>query len=1586
LTQRAPAVAPEAVAVVGLAGRFPGARDVEAFWRNLEAGVDSISRPSDDELLAAGVEAEILERPDYVRAASYIEDVDAFDAGFFDVGAREAEVLDPQQRLLLECAWEALESAGHDPRSFDGRIGIYAGGRISDYFLYQILAHPEVIETVGRLQILFGNDKDYLTTFVAYKLGLTGPSIAVQTACSSALVSVHLACESLHNLETDMAIAGGVSVRLPDRAGYVYHEGGLLSPDGRCRSFDARAAGTVFGNGVGAVVLRRLNDALEDRDPIRAVLLGSAVNNDGDHKVGFAAPSEEGQSAVITEALEVAGVDPDQISYVEAHGSGTALGDPIELAALDRAFRRRTERRGFCALGSVKSNLGHLEAAAGVAGLIKTVLALEHRRIPPSLHFERPNPRADLEASPFFVNTESRPWDRPDGPRRAGVSSFGLGGTNAHVVVEEAPEPPPSGPSREWQLLPLSARSAGALEAATDRLAELLRRQDAPALADVAHTYQLGRRRFDHRRVVVCRDREDALRALDRRDPTRLLEAVEGRGERPVAFLLPGLGEHYPGMARGLYRHEPDFRAALDRCAELLRPRLEVELTELLFPETGEAGEEEADAGGVDLRRLLGRGEPAGDPAALRLRRPTLAHPAVFAVEYALAQLWISWGVQPRALLGYSLGEYAAACLAGVLSLPDALEVVVERARLVEALPSGVMLAVPLPEEELCRELGDHLDLAAVNGPGDCVVAGGEPAIAELERRLDGRGVVSRRLETDRAFHSRALRPIFRPLADRLRRIELAPPRIPYLSGVTGGWIEDRQAVDPEHWAEHSCATVRFGDGLVELLRDPEQLLLEVGPGQSLGVVARRHPGRDAGQPVLTSLRHRDYRGSDLAHLLTTLGHLWLAGVAVDWRGFARHEERRRVPAPTYPFERRRYWIEGRRGAAAADAPSAGAAAERATADRATAVHADPDRWLWAPVWRQAPAPATDGEPPGEWLILSDGGELAELLAARLTATGRRVVTAVAADGEPADGEPMRLRPGVRADYGALLDRLHAAGRFPEVVVHLWSLGPERDERTERERGFDSLLDLARAFGRHTPERPVELLVVAEGVADVTGEEPLVPGRGTLLGPVRVIPQEYPRLRCRLIDVAPGAGGRERLAERLIAEAPVAPGAPWLALRGRHRWQQDFAPLPPPPAEVGDGVRHRGVYLITGGLGGVGLELAEGLARAAAARLILLGRSPFPPRREWDAWTAEHGADDDTSRKIARLRHIEEAGAEVETASADVARREQLEPVIAAIAERHGGLDGVFHLAGLPGGGMIQLQTPDETAPVLAAKVEGTELLWRLVAALEPDFFVLFSSILSTLGGVGQVAYCAANGYLDLFAQARSRDAGTRFLAVGWDRWLEVGMAAGEGTEGGIPPRRGVELLLRLLGGATPPRLVASVRELPPLVRRALEEPAAGVEIAARELARRGLAASHPRPELRTPYAPPAGELEERLATLWQELLGVSRVGVHDNFFELGGDSVRGLQLVALARQRGLELTTGQLFEYPTVARLAAVLEGAAVADEASADKPVAGEEPADDAGEERLERSAQRFRVGSEELDQLADLYGDPGAEGDPG
>jgi acyl transferase domain-containing protein/acyl carrier protein len=1496
----------EPIAIVGMAGRFPGAADLRQHWDNLRAGVESITFFSDEELAAAGVDAALLRNPRYVRARGVLQDAELFDATFFGLSPREAEIMDPQHRVFLEAAWEALESAGYAPGSVALNAGVYAGASLNSYLIASLVANPEVMLAAGGYQAMLANDKDFLATRVSYKLNLCGPGVTIQTACSTSLVAVQMACQALLARQCDMALAGGVSINVPRVSGYLYEPGMILSPDGRCRAFDARAQGTVAGEGVGVVVLRRLRDALADGDHVHAVIRGAAINNDGSLKVGYTAPSVDGQAAVIVRAHAMAGVDPSTITYVEAHGTGTELGDPIEVAALTQAFRAATERREFCALGSVKTNIGHLDAAAGVAGLIKTVLALQHHALPPSLHFSAPNPRIDFAASPFRVNATLTEWTRAgDAPRRAGVSSFGIGGTNAHVVLEEAPPKAPADPSRPVQVFTLSAKSGEALDRAGATLADQLAEQSELAPADVAYTLHRGRATFPHRRIVVASSLDEAVRALRERDPRRVLSRVEAGKDRPVVFMFSGQGSQYVGMGRGLYESEPLFREIVDQCAAELAPTL-----------------------GVDLRSVLYPAPDGAEAARARLATTAITQPALFVVAYALARLYLEWGIRPQAMLGHSIGEYVAASLAGVISLADALALVAERGRLME-VPGGAMLAVPLAEAEVHALLPMSLSIAAVNGPALCAVSGPASDVAALEARLASRGVRAHPIHAASAFHSAMMEPILDAFRRAIGRVSLASPSMPYVSNVTGTWMTGEDARDPAYWVRHLRQTVRFWDGLQEIVRDQEPVLLEVGPGRTLASLAR--PASTATHPleILSSIRHPQDDLDDATVLQATVGRLWLAGVPIDWTGYHARERRRRVPLPTYPFERQRHWIMP------VTPPT-----ERPERVEPLTKRSDIARWFYAPSWRRA-APPRGGvvDPTATWLLFADDAGLAEVVARRLRRDGADVTTVVRGEKFTRLEEGgFTLGPDGRRDYDRLVAELTQGRPFPSRVLHLWSVAPETapDELAEvQARGFHSLVFLAQALAEASIREPITLGVVVNGLHDVTGDAVFRPERATVLGPALVIPQEYANVRCRVIDVPlPAAGApAERLADQLVAELDEPHETPVVAYRGQHRWIQSLEPAPLGAPTGAAALRRNGVYVITGGLGGLGLVIARHLADAASARLVLIGRSAPPPREQWTSWLEAHSEDDATSGRIRALQAIEAAGAEVLTVSADVADPAQLARALDEGRRRFGAIHGVVHAAGIAGGGIIQLKTPEIADRVLESKLQGTLALWDALGREDLDFLFLCSSITAVLGGPGQVDYCGANAFLDAFARSRgTAGPGPRVISVNWDAWQEVGMAVSTRVPAALAARRardlvdailpteGVEVFDRVLAGRLS-EVIVSTRDLPRLVaqaRRAAAEPTPERATGPSPTAPTGRAA------LPTPFVAPGTGLEQTIAEVWQELLGIEPIGREDDFFEAGGHSLLATQVMSRLYQKlGVDVPLRTLFEARTIAAFA---------------------------------------------------------------
>ena len=1482
-----PALPSHSIAIVGMAGRFPGAKSLEDFWRNIRDGVESLETFSDADLAAAGVDAAVAASAGYVRKGTVLADAELFDAGFFGLSPREAQILDPQQRIFLECAWEALEHAGYAADASQRAAAVYAGSGMNTYLLTQVLRDPALIAAAGGYQLMLASDKDFLCTRVSYKLDLRGPSITVQTACSTSLVAVITACRALFRGECDLALAGGVAVPFPQRAGYLFEPGMILSPDGRCRPFDVLAAGTRPGAGCGIVVLKRLADAVADRDTIHAVIRGSAINNDGSAKAGYTAPSVDGQVEVIATAQALAGVEPRDIGYVEAHGTATPLGDPIEIAALTQVFRASTSERGFCRLGSLKANLGHLDAAAGVASLIKTVLALKHGEIPPLVNFTTPNPQLELESGPFVASASRSVWSS-DAPRRAAVSSFGIGGTNAHAVLEQAPlvreRSAPKGP----HLLLLSAKTASALENLTVQLARWLEAQPQVRMDDVEWTLQTGRRAFAHRRALVVDERMHALELLARPHQSPVLNASHEGAARPVAFLFSGQGSQYPGMGATLYAGSGIYRDAIDRCAALLTPQL-----------------------GVDLRTVI-----FADSSSRLIHETRLAQPALFVTEYALAALWASWGITPTAMLGHSIGEYTAAHLSGVMSLEDALAVVAMRGKLMQQMPPGAMAAVPMSAARLEQHLGNGVEIAAANAPELCTVAGPVEAVSELVRRLLATGVETRALHTSHAFHSGMMQPVLAPFAEYMRGIKLNPPTIPYLSNLTGTWISVAQATSPEYYAEHLRCAVKFEAGLRVLSSHSPSCLLEVGPGNALTLLARMTLAKQDQSRVLPSMARIGEARGDAAVVREAAGKLWLAGAELDFAGMHADSPAYRIPLPTYPFERQRYWVNA----------NAAAVPVQQRANRLADC-------LYAPTWMRDDSGVPDAARlSGNWLVLGDDDPLTHAVLAALRAAG---AAAILVRRGPAfqrlDAAHFTTRHDSAEDM-ALLGKTTS----PVGVIHLWSI---THDALPARRVYDALVALGVGLASDIGGEALRVIHASTRVASILDETGQQPHGALSLGPILVLPTEYPRLHLRSVDLEVGDAlpDARSTAVALLREISITDGSTRSAWRGGRRWMLRHERVVLPASEaLASPLKPRGIYLITGGLGGIGLSLAKWLARDFKARLLLTARSGLPPRVEWEALLAKRSARDRVVDAILAIRAIEADGGEVIVAAADAADERAMAAAISEARRLWGELNGVIHAAGVAGPGTIAaLHRAADTQAVLDPKVTGLEVLVRLLGEQPLDLVVLMSSINALLGAPGTCAYAAANAMLDAFADGSSQPAAwQRVVAINWGAWRDVGMAAHlqvpaarqaewqTFVAAGIPPTMGVEAFARAVSSRRRRVIVVTHDWLAQLHERESQDVTAVRAPLSAAAASAGDVPS--RSELSSAFAEPRSDLERRLSQIWTQVLGVEQIGRDDDFFELGGHSLLGTRVLAHVHEAfGTKLELREIFDSPTIEKMA---------------------------------------------------------------
>ncbi len=1488
------------IAVIGLVGRFPGARNIGEFWENLCKGRESISFFSDEELEASGIDPTLLSNPNYVKAGANISDIEMFDASLFDFSPREAEIVDPQHRILIECAWEALENAGYEPGTGKNLTGVYVGTDMSSYFLNNLSSHPDLIESIG-LPIIYGNSQDFAATRVSYKLNLKGPSINIQTSCSTSLVAVHSACQGLLNYECDMALAGGICITSLQKEGYFYEQGGITSPDGHCRAFDASSQGTIFGNGVGLVVLKRLEDAIDDGDYIHAVIKGSAINNDGAAKVGYTAPSVGGQAEVVAEAQAIASVSPETVTYIEAHGTGTALGDPIEISALKKVFAR-TNKKGFCAIASVKTNVGHLNIAAGVTGLIKTVLALKHKQIPPSLHFETPNPEIDFANSPFYVNTKLTDWESNGTPRRAGVSSFGIGGTNAHVILEEAPVIEASSPSRPWQLLVLSAKTSTALDTATTQLRDYLEQNRNTPLADVAYTLQVGRRTFDYRRIMICHDREDAVELLHNQDPQRIFSHHHDSGHCPVIFMFSGQGSQYANMGRELYEVEPTFKKHVDNCAVILQPHL-----------------------GVDIRSLLYPNEQDTETASKQLQQTALTQSVLFVIEYALAQLFMSWGIRPQAMIGHSIGEYVAATIAGVFSLEDALLIVAKRGQLMQLAPTGSMLAIRLPEKDVQLLLDTNalyknsLQIAVINSPSSCVVSGTNQAVAALENQLSSQEIECRLLHTSHGFHSQMMEPILEEFIEVVKKVKLHPPRIGFISNVTGNWMTDEQATNPDYWCQHLRQTVRFSDGISQLIQQFEGVFLEVGPGRTLGTLTTQHLEKDAKQHVLTSLRHVKEQQSDVSFLLQTLGRLWLAGVEIDWSGFYSYEKRHRLPLPTYPFERQRYWIDAKSLSASLNKKPANLDRKQDIAD-----------WFYAPSWKRSLLHCTSSSQietiQEQWLFFVDECGVAERLINAFKNQGKNVI--IVKQGEQFSQlgvDIYTINPCICEDYDALFNELIASGKSLQNIAYLWSVNHLENCQDKKYLEFNSLLFLTQSLSKlkisvdalaACQRHRLQLWVISNNIQEVNGNEKLDPEKAAILGLCKVIPQEYPNITCRCIDIAltnrAEAEGRDDdsiIFDQLSNELTTVSSDMVVAYRDRYRWVQTFEPVHAESIfEEKIPLRKQGVYFFPGGLETIEVVLAEYLTKTFQAKLIFIENVKFPEQDNFLQWLETHPQDDEVSLKIQHFLALEKLGAEILLLRADTSNYEQMHQALASTNVEQ--INGVIYSTGIKRDNLftsIPEITGVEFENLLESQSSKILVLEKVLQDFKIDFCIIFSSLSSILGGFGLGLYSAANQFMDTFSNRHNQKTSLPWYVINWDKFQpnvsqdKTATYQVNRTELAIISVEAVEVFKRVFSLRKVAQIILSIVDINARKNHTLSLESL---VDSKSINQLDSSSRYSRPSLSNSYVAPTNELEKQITEIWQEVLGIAEIGIYDNFYDLGGDSLIATQLLSRLRAK----------------------------------------------------------------------------------
>lgn len=1443
------------IAVIGMSCRFPGAADLTAYWKNIKEGVESVSFFTDEELLAAGVEAAVLKNGNYVKANGVLDGEDKFDHNFFGISKSEACLMDPQHRVFLEETYKALEVAGYTGQRYKGNIGVFGSCDMNTYLLNNLVEDPETLRSIGDFQLMLLNDKDYLPSRVSYLLNLRGPGMTVQTACSSSLTAIHVASQHLLSGDCDIAVAGGAAVRNPQRTGYLYVQDMINSPDGHCRPFDEQAAGTVGGNGVGIVILKMLSDAIADGDNILAVIKGSAINNDGRNKAGFTAPAVRGQAEVIAEAIRVADIPADSIRYVETHGTATSLGDPIEIAALTQAYRKFTDKTSFCAIGSVKANIGHLSAAAGVAGFIKAVMAVNEGVLPPAINFSAPNPKIDFPSSPFFVNTRLTDWPQ-EIPRRAGVSSFGLGGTNVHVILEAPPVAAQKVVSPQPFVLTISAPEADILTQMSDRLSDFLGQDTPPALSNIAYTLHTGRSWFDCRRAVIADSAAEAASLL-RKNSADVQTSLRQHPGLTVGFMFPGLGSQYGGMAKALYERESKFRESIDNCTALFNKYISRDLRALLL-----------DMGADSI-----------------LEDTAYAQQALFSVEYAVGSLLMHYGIVPRVLIGHSLGEFAAACLAGIFSLEDAVKVVAERSRLMNEMPDGAMMSVALDKDTLFALLPEGVSIAAYNAPAISVVSGDSDKIALFEKQLQERNITCNRLRARSAFHSAMTAQVREPFRKVLATVKLNAPVIPVISNVTGAVLTAEQACSPDYWVQHMTDAVQFEKGINLLLDAEAAVIIEAGPGNVLSSFLSHYPLNSAVHQVVPAMPHPKAERNDTRPFYRALALCWTRSLPVKWERFYEGMPVGKVALPTYPFKRERCWID-----------ELAVKKRRIITREKTTGQLTPAEHLYTPIWKQSVVQAVKPHTDTCYIVAGEPGTLTNTLASAL---------------------PDAVRISTCADEKMYEQLLTDAGVFSKRSATIFYFPGQDDEE-----GFHQLISLARMAGNY-PSVSWQVFVVTNSIFSITGLETLYPYQSLAAGAARIIPLEYTYIKTRLVDVA---GDITTVTHMLLKEKDLEDDQPFIAIRGNRRFEQELVKSPVTGSALRP-VKEKGVYLITGGTRGVGLQIAAAIAgMAAGVRLALVSRNGANTTLSDDPDTHEY---EQKARDIFARNN-----AEVLFLSADVSDHAAMEQVFALLHEKWGHISGIVHAAGVGDFyGIIQQRNRASMEEVLAPKVRGTVVLDQLVNYDTLDFMVLLSSLGTVLhqSKMGQVAYVAACDFVDTYAVYHHQQGKARTLTINWNDWKKVGMSVIANKHlarlfsieeddpifsDAVQPDTGKAVFQAALGcGAA--RVIVSVRDLPALMKEDIF--------------------SHYRDRLLKATTPVAsGEeitqeyntTEEMLSATWCRYLGLNTVDPDKNFFTLGGHSLMGIQIMADIRERyGLALSVSVLYENPTITALAEVID-----------------------------------------------------------
>lgn len=1455
-------------AIIGMSCRFPGANNINEYWSNLLGGRETVTFFSDDEIKQYISDPDILQDPKLVKAKPMIDDYDKFDYRFFDYSPGEAKLVDPQSRLMLQCAWETLEIAGYDPERYTGKIGVYAGCQPLGYFMSNV--HSNFKNQFERSDAYTRNFPDYLATIIAYKFNLRGPAVSSQSFCSTSLINLHFATQSIKNGDCDMALAGAVNVHAPE-VGYLSEDGGVESKDGHCRVFAKDANGTVFGDGYGMVLIKRAQQAVDDKDHIYAIIKSTALNNDGSDKLSYYSPSITAQQELVETAIRKSGVPAESISYVEAHGTATEIGDRIEVTALTNAYRSFTHENQFCAIGSVKSNIGHMGIASGMAGLIKTLLCLVNKKISPTLWCENPNSKLRFEKSPFYVNNKLQDWKTGKYPRRAGVSSFGFGGTNGHVILEEAPEHVPSEKKTKppYLVFQFSAKTDIALDQIQNNIKHYIQNNTSQTLEDIVYTLSIGRKQQNNRRILICQNDENVVSAFENEKTIQATIDPEELVDAQTVFMFPGQGAQYINMGKELYLSQLYFKEKVDECNAIIQKFAGFSLLEIIFDESNDP-----------------------EKNSYQLKQTHVTQPAIFTISYALAKLWIKWGVVPNALIGHSVGEYVAACISGVLTLEEALFIVTSRGKSLQSLAGGDMLAVPLPLEDVKRYLNSGVSIAAINTPSLIIVSGEKESVQNLRNKLEADGHTSQYLHTSHAFHSYMMDPVLDNFKALFSKVNLKKPTIPILSTVTADWLSDDQAMNPDYWVKNLRGCVNFSGGITNLIKtNTKSFFIEVGPGQTLSALTRLHLQRGQTHDVISSFPHVKDQSSEYATNLKALGTYWTKGGKVDWNSFYDDSALRRIPLPTYPFEKSKVWMN----------PAKSLPLARAIKNQ--------EDWFYVPSWKRAAKDATPINIKDKiCLVFTTANEFSRNLIHSLKKGTEKLIEVQTGDAY-AVVSPTKiiLRRNEKDDYETLFKYLKENNAVPDNIVHLWNTEASAttsinvritDSYTN---AFFSILYIAQSIGNLSIERNICIDIISNNAHLVVGNDSFFPERAIITGPVKTIPVEYPNLFCRHIDV--DLSGTAQYSDYSEVAAAIFSNVKdqFIAFRGKFKWvqvyeQQRIVDQKKPPV-----IKKNGTYLITGGVGGIGLVFARYLMENYKANVVLTSRSAFPPRADWED-DAVVNKNDKLSKRIKDITQTEKStGTRVDVMQIDVGDLGQVTESITKIRQKYTGLDGIIHMAGNPGGGIIQTKDEKIVLNVFNPKITGLLNIIEATKELELDFILMGSSMGAIVNEGGQVDYCSANAFLDSMANHYSDIGRHRLIAVNWPMWGETGMGVETNVpeamrkqrekelKEGLTNKEGAEAFDNILKSGLTQVIVSKKEDVNTMIAQALcksDEPEKNDD----EFA--------PRPEISTTYEKPENEIQEKIVSIWSKLIGIEDIGIHDDFSELGGHSLMAVQVI----------------------------------------------------------------------------------------